>query len=95
MTQIQTTDCGVGQTIRQLEGQQVFVYNSGNVTSIGGSHKFFSDLGDAILMALEDYEWAKAQCKRASNLQDMVTRGLVKLQNALAVYESESGRRIR
>ena len=95
MTQIQTTDCGVGQTIRQLEGQPVFVYNSGTVTSIGGSHKFFSDLGDAILMALEDYEWAKAQCKRASNRQDTVIRTLVMLQNALAVYESESGRRIR
>ena len=91
MAEIQTVDCGMGKLIRQLEGQQVFVYNSGGVTSIGGSHKFFSDIGDAILVALEDYRWAKAQCKRASGHQDMVTRALVMLQNALAVYESQSG----
>ena len=91
MAEIQTVDCGMGKLIRQLEGQQVFVYNSGGVTSIGGSHKFFSDIGDAILVALEDYRWAKAQCKRASNRQDTVTRTLVDLENAWAVYQSQSG----
>tara|TARA_R100000306_G_C4312548_1_gene110967 strand:+ start:282 stop:596 length:315 start_codon:yes stop_codon:yes gene_type:complete len=91
MAEIQTVDCGMKQLIRQLDGHPIFVYTSGPVASIGAHTKFFSNLGDAILVALEDYRFAKAQCKRASGHQDMVIRALVDLENAWAVYQSESG----
>jgi hypothetical protein len=91
MAEVQTVDCGMGKLIRQLEGHQIFVYNSGPVASIGAHTKFFSNLGDAILVALEDYRFAKAQCKRASSHQDMVTRTLVDLEIAWAAYQNESG----
>ena len=92
MAEIQTVDCGMGKLIRQLEGHQIFVYSSGPVATIGAHTKFFSDLGDAILTALEDYRFAKAQCKRASGHQDMVTSALVDLEIAWAIYQRESGR---